>query len=74
MSANATLESIRTLPLGERVELLFSLWDDLLDEGWKPELDDQTREELNRRYSNYQANPASGLTWEQVVAHVRRPR
>jgi putative addiction module component (TIGR02574 family) len=74
VDTTATLQAVQTLSLPERLELLFQLWDQLLDEGWEPGLTDELKAELDRRWANYQANPASGLTWEQVVAHVRRPR
>jgi putative addiction module component (TIGR02574 family) len=74
MDTTATLQAIQTLPMEDRVELLFQLWDQLLDEGWQPALSDELKAELDRRWENFQANPDSGLTWEQVVAHVRRPR
>jgi putative addiction module component (TIGR02574 family) len=68
------MQAFQALPLEERLELLWQLWDQLLDDGWKPALDDERKAELDRRWANYCANPESGLTWEQVVAHVRRPR
>jgi putative addiction module component (TIGR02574 family) len=74
MDTTATLQALQALPLEDRLELLFQLWDQLLDDGWKPTLDDELKAELDRRWANFRANPASGLTWEQVVAHVRRPR
>jgi putative addiction module component (TIGR02574 family) len=74
MDTAATLEAVQTLPLEERLALLFQLWDRFLDEGWEPALTEDLKAELERRWANYRANPASGRTWEQVVAHVRRPR
>ncbi len=74
MDTTATLLAFQTLSLEERLDLLFQLWDQVLDDGWKPTLDDQLKAELDRRWANYRANPDSGLTWEQVVEHVRRPR
>ncbi len=74
MDKAATLEAFQTLPLDDRLELLFPLWDQVLADGWTPAIDDELKAELDRRWANYRANPASGRTWEQVVAHVRRPR
>jgi putative addiction module component (TIGR02574 family) len=74
MDTTTTLQALHALPLEERLDFLFQLWDQLLEEGWKPALDDESKAELDRRWAKFQANPASGLTWEQVVAHVRRPR
>jgi putative addiction module component (TIGR02574 family) len=70
----ATLQAVRALPLPDRLELLCQLWDQFLDEGLEPALSDEVQAELDRRWAKFQANPESGLSWEQVVAHVRRPR
>ena len=74
MNTTATLQEIRSWPIENRLELVFQAWDQLLDDGWQPTLDDETKAELDRRWADYRANPGSGLTWEQVVARVRRPR
>ena len=74
MDTTATLQAFQGLPMEDRLELLFQLWDQLLDDGWTPTLDDERKAELDRRWANFRANPESGLTWDQVLAHVRRPR
>jgi len=44
------------------------------ESGLQPELTDELKAELDRRLAAYEANPDSGLSWEQVVAHVKRRR
>jgi putative addiction module component (TIGR02574 family) len=58
----------------ERLEFLFRAWDQLVEDGWQPELTDELKAELDRRLAAQAADPTRVLTWEQVVAHVRRPR
>lgn len=58
----------------ERLDFLFQLWDQLIEGGWQPELTDDLKAELDRRLAAHAADPTRVLTWEQVVAHVRRPR
>jgi putative addiction module component (TIGR02574 family) len=72
MDTTATLQAVQALPLEDRLELLFQVWDQLLDEGWQPTLSEELKAELDRRWANYLANPASGLSEDQVMAHVRR--
>jgi putative addiction module component (TIGR02574 family) len=72
MDTTTTLQAMQTLPPEDRLDLLFQMWDQLLDEGWQPVLRDELKAELDRRWANYKTNPGSGATWEQVVAHVRR--
>ena len=72
MNASAILEAFRELPPVNRLELLGQLWDQLLDDGWTPTLDEARKEELDRRWGAFCANPQSGLTWDEVAAQVRR--
>jgi putative addiction module component (TIGR02574 family) len=68
------LQTIQTWPVEDQLDFLFRAWDQLLENGWQPELTDELKAELERRLAAHQANPANALTWEQVIAHVRRPR
>src|SRR6266478_4255707 len=53
MDTTATLQAVQSLPLEDRLELLFQLWDQLLDEGWQPTLSEELKAELDRRWANY---------------------
>lgn len=74
MDQTTTLQTVQSWPVEEQIEFLFRAWDQLIEGGWRPELTDELRNELDRRLAAHQADPGSVLTWEQVVAHVRRPR
>ena len=74
MSPLTTLDAVSGWPVQDRLELVFRLWDQILDEGWRPHPDEGLKEELRRRIAAYEADPSRGLTWEQVEAHIRRPR
>ena len=71
MDTSTALQAFQTLPLDDRLDLLFQLWDQLLDDGWQPSVDDRLKAELDRRWANYLASPTSGLTWEEVVKQVK---
>jgi putative addiction module component (TIGR02574 family) len=66
------LQEIQSWPVEDQLELVFQLWDRLVEGGWQPELTDDLKAELDRRLASYGANPENVLTWEQVVARVRR--
>jgi putative addiction module component (TIGR02574 family) len=68
------LRAVQGWPVEDQLEFVFRIWDQLLDGGWEPELTDDVKAELDRRLASYQANPANVLSWEQVLAQVRRPR
>lgn len=74
MDPTTTLQAVQAWPLEDQLELVFRLWDQLVDGGWQPELTEDLKAELDRRLAAYEADPTNVLTWEQVVARVRRPR
>ncbi len=61
-------KAARLLPVGERLELVFRLWDELVEDGFRPEPDVELWGELDRRIDAHDANPADVRTWEQVRA------
>jgi putative addiction module component (TIGR02574 family) len=65
---------VQAWPVEEQVEFLFRAWDQVLDSGWQLELTAELRAELDRRLAAHAADPGNVLTWEQVIARVRRPR
>jgi len=74
MSTAATLEEIGTWNESDQLELVFEVWDRLLDKGWKPTMTPELKAELERRIAAYEANPEAVYTWDEVLAHIRRPR
>jgi putative addiction module component (TIGR02574 family) len=70
----ATLQAVREWPVEDRLALVFRLWDQLLDDGWRPEPTDDLIAELDRRLAAHEADPTNVRTWEQVLERVRRPR
>ena len=74
MSRESTLEEVRSWPIGEQLDLVFELWDRIIDNGWTPQPSEQLEAELRCRLAAHEADPTRVLTWEQVVAHIRRSR
>jgi putative addiction module component (TIGR02574 family) len=74
MDISAALDAFRHWPLSDQLEFLQRAWDQVAESGWQPELTDPQRAELDRRIAAYQGNPSDVLTWDQVEAHLRRPR
>jgi putative addiction module component (TIGR02574 family) len=72
MDPTTALQAVQAWPMDEQLDFVFRLWDHLLDSGWQPELTDELKAELDRRLAAHQADPENVLTWEQVVARVRR--
>jgi putative addiction module component (TIGR02574 family) len=74
VDTTATLDAIRALPVEDQLDLVFQLWDQIVDAGWRPMPSPELLEELRRRLAAHDADPSRALTWEQVVEHVRRDR
>jgi putative addiction module component (TIGR02574 family) len=74
MDPTATLETVKTWPLEDQLDLVFRLWDQLLDSGWKPELTDDVKAELARRLAAHKADPSRAVTWEQILERVKKRR
>ncbi|MFO0799771.1 MAG: addiction module protein [Gemmataceae bacterium] len=74
MNATATLDTVRAWPLDDQLDLVFRLWDHIADDGWRPTPPPELLDELTRRLAAHDADPSRARTWEQVLAHVQRPR
>jgi putative addiction module component (TIGR02574 family) len=72
MTPQSTAQTVAEWPLDDQLELVFRIWDQIVDSGWQPQPSDELKAELDRRWAAYQADPTRGLTWEEVVARVRR--
>ena len=54
----------------ERLQLVEDLWESITAEEPEP-VSQEKRDELERRRDRYEADPASGRTWEQVKQRAR---
>jgi len=74
MDPSTTLQAIRGWPVDDQLELVFRLWDQLVDDGWQPEPTEELAAELDRRLAAHAADPSNVRTWEQVLKRVRGPQ
>jgi putative addiction module component (TIGR02574 family) len=63
--------SVFDLSPSEKLQLVEDLWDDLAASPEEVPVREWQKEELARRKVNLAANPASGLSWEEVKRRVR---
>ena len=57
---------ISQLSIAERIQLAEDLWDSILEQQDELSLTELQKQEIDRRLENYQQDPASGSTWEEV--------
>jgi putative addiction module component (TIGR02574 family) len=74
MDMATALKEIRAWPVEDRLELVEQVWDSIAESDWKPELTEELKAKLDQRLEALDKNPDDVLTWEDIVAYVRRKR
>ncbi len=74
MDLVATLEVVPPRPVEEQLEFVQRAWNQIAETDWRPELTDAQKAEFDHRLTAYQADPSNVLTWDEIVAHLGRPR
>ena len=74
MSVATIIEQIEELNPDEKADLVYRVWNQLVDSRWQPPLSESHTEIIDRRIKALDANPQATLTWDEIVAHVRRER
>jgi putative addiction module component (TIGR02574 family) len=69
---HALVAEILELPVAERMRLVEAIWDSISAAPESLPLTRWQREELDRRLAEYEADPASGSTLEEVFARIRQ--
>jgi putative addiction module component (TIGR02574 family) len=67
-----TADSIFNLSPAEKLQLVEDLWDDLASTPADVPTHDWQKEELDRRKANLLSKPASGISWEDLKARIRK--
>ena len=74
MDQQTVWQAVQSWPAEEQIEFVSRVWDNLIDNGWQPELTDELMAELDRRWAAYEADPTNVYTWEQVVEKIKGRR
>ena len=61
-------------PVDERIHLIQAIWDRIVESGKDVELTQTQKADLDRRLGELDAAPHEVLHWDDITAHVRRPR
>lgn len=60
MDVTATLDAVAAWPVDDQLDLVFRLWDRIVDSGWRPTPDAALLEELGRRLAAHDAEFVTG--------------
>lgn len=74
MDIAVTLKEITALSVEERIHLVQSIWDSIAIEQSYPELTELQQQELERRITDFEANPENVLTWDAIKASIKGRR
>lgn len=65
MSSNL-VETARSLPLAERIELIEAPWESITQEGYEPQLTVEQATELDRRMEAHRLDPDAVIGWDTI--------
>ena len=68
------LSELRGLPVAERLQLVEDLWDSIAEDRHSLPDHPSVIEELRARKARFQANPGSGVPWEEAKTRIRSGR
>jgi putative addiction module component (TIGR02574 family) len=72
MSADILIAEALKLSPQDRLRIADALWESTPDESADFPLSDDQRRELERRFTDYEANPNEGSDWQEVLARIEK--
>jgi len=64
------LSQLLVLPPAERLKLVEAIWDSLVEVPEAVPIEDELREELDRRLAVYYADPSTARPWAEIKAEL----
>jgi len=71
MDISVTLNEIKALSIVDRIRIVQDILESIAAEQAYPDLTTAQKRELDRRISDYEANPDDVMTWEEIKASIR---
>ncbi|MBK1989991.1 addiction module protein [Sphaerospermopsis aphanizomenoides BCCUSP55] len=71
MDIAVTLKEIKSLSIADRIHLVQEIWESIAAEQAYPDLTVAQKRELDRRITDYEANPDNVMIWEEIKASIR---
>ena len=74
MDLTTIIREIDGWTVDDRIHLVQAIWDRIVDSGEVVDLTDAQKSDLDRRLAELDAAPHDVLQWDDITAHLRRPR
>ena len=74
MDLNTVLAEVHRWSVEDRLRLIEGIREGLANENSGPDLSEELKQLLDLRLADLEANPENVVSWEEIKAHVRRPR
>ena len=71
MDISVTLNEIKALSIADRIRIVQDILESIAAEQAYPDLTTAQKRELDRRISDYEANPDDIMTWEEIKSSIR---
>jgi len=68
------LSELRALPIAERLQLVEDLWDSIAEDQHSLPDHPDVIAEIRARKARFEANPSSGISWEEAKRRIRSGR
>jgi len=71
MDISVTLNEIKALSIADRILIVQDILGSIAAEQAYPDLTTAQKRELDRRITDYEANPDDVMTWEEIKSSIR---
>ncbi|AFZ56503.1 addiction module protein [Anabaena cylindrica FACHB-243] len=65
------INEIKALSIADRIRIVQEILESIAAEQAYPDLTEVQKRELDRRITDYEANPDDVMTWEEIKASIR---
>ena len=71
MDISVTLNEIKALSIADRIRIVQDILESIAAEQAYPDLTAAQKRELDRRITDYEANPDDVMTWQEIKASIK---
>jgi len=71
MDIGVNLNEIKALSIADRIRIVQDILESIAAEQAYPDLTTAQKRELDRRITDYEANPDDVMTWEEIKSSIR---